>query len=43
MSYPQNLNKLEVEVIKKGLIYFQHENFKPHVENIVKENKVKFW
>ena len=40
-KYRAQLNKLESEVVKQGLssgkIYFQHDNAKPHVAEIVKE------
>ena len=46
MRYRQQLNKLEAEIIKKclfsGKIYFQHDNAKSNVTNIVKEKIAKF-
>ena len=42
MKYRQQLNKLKAEAINKGKIYFQHDNAKPHVANIVKEKIAKF-
>ena len=43
--YRSQINKLEAEVINKvlsyGKIYFQHDNAKPHIAKIVKENIAK--
>ena len=40
--YRNQINKLEAEVINKGLfsgkVYFQHDNAKPHIAKIVKES-----
>ena len=46
IMYRTQLEKLETEVVKKGLlsdkIYFQHDNAKPHVSKIVTEKIAEF-